>query len=303
MSLDQPAAWEQIVEAVSAEPGKVLVVGQASSGKTTLVRYLADRMRPGNHRVAVINADIGQAALGPPATLSGTVLRSPLRSIEQIFPERMVFVGATSPTGRIFEVLFGCQKLIQWATESGSVIILLDTTGLIGGHEGWRLKFHKIDLFRPRHLIFLQRNRELDPLMHAFSERKDIRIYNLPCSPLARDRSPAERRAYRQRRLRGYFKDASLQIFSTSQFKFQSAGGGRNLQPWMDLSKYRLVGLNDRENWTLALGIVESFDRDTRKLFIYTPLQDPLALRTVLWSPLRIARNGRELEGSPARSE
>jgi polynucleotide 5'-kinase involved in rRNA processing len=127
-------------------------------------------------------------------------------------------------------------------------------------------------------------------------ERKSIKIYRLPIPPLARPRNPEERKAYRVKKFRDYFKPASMRLVSTNGLSFLNQtsfdltgyGGG--------LPRYLLVGLNDADHRTLGLGIVETLDTQSREIFIYTPLQDLTPLRSITLGSLRVDLNGRELE-------
>jgi polynucleotide 5'-kinase involved in rRNA processing len=127
-------------------------------------------------------------------------------------------------------------------------------------------------------------------------ERKSMKIYRLPISPLARPRNPEERKVYRVKKFRDYFKQASMKLVSTNglaflnQTSFGLIGYGRSLP------RYLLVGLNDADHRTLGLGIVGTLDTQSQEIFIYTPLQDLTPLRSLTLGSLRVDLNGKELE-------
>ncbi len=59
-SLDIPSSWQRLDEKLLT--GVVIVIGSTDAGKSTFVRYLAEKVR--NQRiVAVIDGDIGQTAM------------------------------------------------------------------------------------------------------------------------------------------------------------------------------------------------------------------------------------------------
>ena len=68
--LDVPPEWEAAAAEI-LERGRciVLLVGGAGVGKSSFCRYLAETLAR-RAEVDVIDADIGQANLGPPATIS-----------------------------------------------------------------------------------------------------------------------------------------------------------------------------------------------------------------------------------------
>ena len=293
---DLPEAWQQVAEAVQAEGGVVLILGDKNSGKTTLLKYLAEKLSQRGQPIAVVDTDVGQSTLGPPTTICGVVLKSPFTPIETMIPQEMFFIGSTSPGGHLVQALVGAKKLVEWAVSSGVSSVLVDTTGMVQGAEATLLKFYKIDLLRPRHLLVLQQHREMESLICPFMERKSMNIYRLPISPLARPRSPEERKVYRVKKFRDYFKPASMKLISTNGLSFLNQtsfdltgyGGG--------LPRYLLVGLNDADHRTLGLGIVETLDAQSQEIFIYTPLQDLTPLRSLTLGSLRVDLNGKELE-------
>ena len=299
LGLDLPEEWGRAAEAVEAEGGIALILGASSSGKTTLLKYLVGRLGHRGQRVAVVDADIGQSTLGPPATISGVVFDPQSQAIEAVVPQEMFFVGSTSPAGHLLQTVVGTKKTVEWAESSGASFTLVDTTGMVQGEAASQLKFHKIDLLRPRHLLALQRSGELESLIRPFVDRKALRIYRLPVSPKARPRTPEERRAYREKRFRDYFKGASVELLSVSRVALIHQTSSHITGSKRGLPRYLLVGLNDTENRTLALGIVEAFDGESQELFIYTPLQDFTPLKYLVLGSLRVDPNGRELGRIP----
>jgi len=300
-----PEAWQQAAEAIQAESGIVMILGASNVGKTTLLKYLLERLCRQNQRVAVVDADIGQSTLGPPATISSVVFESPLQPIEALAPQEMFFVGSTSPAGYFLEVIVGTKKLVEWAVSLEASHVLVDTTGWVRGEEASRFKFHKIDLLRPRYLLVLQQGTELEPLIRPFTDRKSLQIYRLPVSPLARSRNQNERRAYREKKFRDYFKGASVKLISTRELTLvsQSASGGSfGLTQYRGgISRYLMVGLNDADYRTLAVGIVETFDSQSQEIFIYTPLLDLTPVKSLTLGSLRVDLNGRELGQEPSQ--
>jgi polynucleotide 5'-hydroxyl-kinase GRC3/NOL9 len=294
-----PEAWQQAAEAIQAEGGIVMILGASSAGKTTLLKYLVERLNRRNQRVAVVDADIGQSTLGPPATISSVVCEFPLQPIETLVPQEMFFVGSTSPSGYFLEVIAGTKKLVSWAVSLRAFHVLVDTTGFVQGEGASWFKFHKINLLQPRHLLVLQQTAELEPLLRPFTDRKSLQIYRLPVSPMARSRNQKERRAYREKKFRDYFKSASVKLISTRELIFvnrSALGGSLNLAQYRGgFPRYLLVGLNDADYRTLALGIVETFDSQSQEIFIYTPLQDLTPVRSLTLGSLRVDLSGREL--------
>jgi polynucleotide 5'-hydroxyl-kinase GRC3/NOL9 len=293
--IDLPEDWELVAKALEAEGGMAAILGTSDSGKTTLLKYLTEKLSRGGRQVAVVDADIGQSTLGPPATISGAVLDPGAPSIEKTDPQEMFFVGSTSPSGHLLQSIAGVKKMVEWAESCRVPFTLLDTTGMTQGEMASQFKFYKLDLIRPRHLLVLQRAGELDALIRRFEDRKGIRIYRLTVSSLARSRTLQERRTYRSMRFLEYFKKGSVKLISVSKLSFIN-----QRSPYLNryrggLPKYLLVGLNDTDNRTRALGIVETYDEKSQEVFIFTPLLDFTALKYIVLGSLRVDLSGRQL--------
>ncbi len=287
--LNLPEAWRQAADVVQTEGGMTLILGDTNSGKTTLLKYLAERLSHRDQPIAVVDADIGQSTIGPPTTICGVVFKSLLHPIETMVPQEMFFVGSTSPAGHLIQALVGVKKLVEWAMSTGAQSILVDTTGMVRGDEASLFKFYKIELLRPRYLLVLQQHGELESLISPFRERKSIQIYRLPISPMARTRNQEERQSYRVKKFRDYFKMASVKLISTQGLTFLNQRSER-------LPRYLLVGLNDSDHRTLGLGIVEAFDSQSQEIFIYTPVHNLIHLKSLTLGSLRVDLSGRELE-------
>ncbi len=66
--------WVLAAEALLARPGIAVVLGTSDSGKTTLCRILAEHWRIAGRTVGLVDADIGQSSIGPPATTALAII-------------------------------------------------------------------------------------------------------------------------------------------------------------------------------------------------------------------------------------
>jgi polynucleotide 5'-hydroxyl-kinase GRC3/NOL9 len=212
--------WERAAEAVPARPGVVVLLGASDSGKTTLCRILAEHWRAAGRTVGLVDGDIGQSSIGPPATV-GLAILSPLHPIALSPPPWcLFFVGSTSPPGHFLPHILGTQTLAQSAINQGAEIVLVDTTGLISGAAAASLKWHKLQAIRPQHVLALQRQGELEPILHLMEGQADMQIHRLPVSARVARRSHATRRAYREERFREYFASASQHDLQWKDLRF-----------------------------------------------------------------------------------
>ncbi len=293
--IDLPVPWRQAADDILAKGGIGCILGAASSGKTTFLRYLIEKLSACPAPVAVVDADIGQSTLGPPATISAVLLRRGRSCPLPENPGYMYFVGSTTPAGHHLQCLSGVKAAAEWGMKAAPFAILVDTTGMVQGRGAWSLKRNKIDLLRPRHLFVLQQGDELGDLYRPFMNRAGLAIHRLPISSRARQRSPEERKTYRAELFKAHFSGGSTRIFRPPRVNILS--GGRPSPPEMIRAFPRslLVGLNDTEQSTLALGILEGHDRASGEFRVYTALRDIEMVKYVVAGSLRIDRKGQQL--------
>jgi len=200
--------WVRAAKAVLARPGVVVLLGASDSGKTTLSRILAEHWRAAGRTLGLVDGDIGQSSIGPPATV-GLAIVSPNRPLTpNPSPLTMYFVGSTSPPGHFLPLILGTQALVREAIARGADIVLVDTTGLVSGAVAASLKWHKVQAIRPQYLLALQREDELEPLLRLIHGQAGPELHRLPVSSRVARRGHAARRAYREERSREYFASA-----------------------------------------------------------------------------------------------
>lgn len=290
-----PADWEAAVAAIADSPGVALVLGASDRGKTTWITTAARQLgHAGRLPLAVVDADIGQSTVGPPATVALALLRErPGRAfaLEALPCDALSFVGSVSPIGHLLQMLVATKRLVERARRAGAESMLVDTTGLITAGAGFQLKLRKIELLDPIHLVVLQREAELEPLLSVVRERPGLRIHRLAVSPAARSRSPAERAAYRAACFTAYFAEAKRLALAADRILILAPPGGRvrpetGDQDLVSVQRLRaeglaglLVGLNDAGNETLGLGWLEGAGREGREVYVRTPLSEGRAIR------------------------
>jgi len=92
---------ERMVSTSPLRSGKVLLLGAADTGKTTLMGALVERLarrRP----TAVVDADIGQSHIGPPTTYTLDLQTLAVRSTQYVTPDHVLgrLVGLTDSAGQ-----------------------------------------------------------------------------------------------------------------------------------------------------------------------------------------------------------
>ena len=139
-TLDIPPAWDWSADQIVRHKWrKILVLGGVDRGKSTYCRFLTRRCLETGQRVAVVDTDVGQKDIGPPATLT---LGYPevAQSLAEVPPVAWYFLGATSPAGHLLPMIVGVRQLVDTAR---AAYVIINTTGFVTG-PGRVLKSYKM---------------------------------------------------------------------------------------------------------------------------------------------------------------
>ena len=107
-----PEPWRQSAATILEDrPRVILVLGGGDVGKSSYCRFLITELLAAGHRIAVVDADVGQKDVGPPATVT---LGYAAGTAQQwvVAPEAFYFVGSTSPAGRMLPLVLGTAQLV-----------------------------------------------------------------------------------------------------------------------------------------------------------------------------------------------
>lgn len=280
--LSIPNEWMNAVHSLENEKGLAIILGMHDTGKSTFAKYLTSNLTAKKIKVGLVDADIGQSFLGPPATI-GLDLFDPAHiptvpDWEKILPHSFFFVGSTSPEGHFHEQTEGVKRMVDKAIQAGSEAVIVDTTGLVTGDAGKELKRRKIELLSPRHIFALQRGHEIEHILTLYKDNRNINIQRLPISEMAKARSKEERRAYRNRKYQEYFKDSEIRGLrvkgiGVTGHVINSQGDSISSERAIFI-KGLLIGLRDGMDDTLALGIIDELERERGIFKVNTPLKE-----------------------------
>ena len=132
-----------------------MVVGEVDTGKSTLVALLARWFLSTGRKAAIVDADIGQADIGPPGFVSYGFPEQDFDSLKAVTRRASYMAGNTSPYGRGLNVAAGVQACVRDAKREGADVIVIDTSGLVRGVAGRQLKCAKAETVRPDLIVIL----------------------------------------------------------------------------------------------------------------------------------------------------
>ena len=208
MDLSDYPEWREMVVSITDTGGRVVLIGGTDSGKTTFAALLANQAVQAARRMAVIDADLGQSEIGPPACVGMGLVSQRVRNLSEIEVARLWFVGGVSPRGCMLEHVVGVGRMAEAAAELETDLLVVDTTGFIQGPGAARLLQAKVDLVRPRHVVVLQRAVECEPIVRGLTGLAGCEVHRLPVSQNIARKPAAYRSQRRAARFAAYFRDS-----------------------------------------------------------------------------------------------
>jgi polynucleotide 5'-kinase involved in rRNA processing len=250
---------KDLVQYLSGKKGTVLLLGPTDSGKTTFAMELAKSFLQKRNTVSLIDSDIGQSTIGPPATIGARLLRDE-KDIGSDEYAALYFVGEISPDKNLLDMVMGTY-LLACSFQKKADCTVIDTTGLVAGKNGFYLKYNKIRMIRPEYVVIFQKKDDLSFYADLFPYQTNIQILRLKVqSKDIKEKDAIGRKKYRTEKLLDYFKKAKEYRIETGSLFFMPPDQ-------CEIKKYDMVGLEDKEHTLKAIGIFLSFEGQYVKIF------------------------------------
>ncbi len=254
-----PTGWMEGSDVVQRQRGVAVVVGNVDSGKSSLCTFLVNKCIQDGLRVGVVDADVGQADIGPAATISSARVSGPVLSLQELEAECSYFIGDTSPSLVSAKLIRLLVSLARGLVNSVDVTFV-NTDGWIGDPAALRFKDELIRAVGASLVLGLGEGKEVDSLLDVVSSTS----MRLSSSKYARTRSKEERKRAREAGYRRFLLGASplsVNQGGTSLRMFDRPE--QTLLRWNRAFKGFLAGLLDADERLLGIGrIREISDRD-----------------------------------------
>jgi polynucleotide 5'-hydroxyl-kinase GRC3/NOL9 len=188
-----PRAWNEAAEVLERQRGVCIIIGEVDSGKSSLCTFLVNKCLDETGRVGVVDTDVGQGDIGPPTTISSSVVQASIIGLHKATAEVSFFVGDTSPSLVPDKVVTLAARLKKRITSSVEIVVV-NTDGWLAEFNALRHKQTLLEEIQPDLVIALSRSDEIiDPLL----DRVRFASLKLPSSSFARARSKEERKKAR----------------------------------------------------------------------------------------------------------
>ena len=231
--------------------GLAMLMGSVDTGKTTLALQSARLAIGAGRTVALVDADVGNSTVGPPACVGLKVLRT-LEDIDNVHtPDRLHFVGTITPARLVLQQVVATVAMVDKARALADLVIL-DTTAVVSGVAGETLKYHKAELCRPDKVVALQRGGEMEPVVGMLRRFLGLEVTVAPTDPNLIPLSPDERA---QRRTDAFARALAPPL---ERWKVRPTVFAPTLPMGLNLGRLDevLVGVQDEGGGCLGLGIL-----------------------------------------------
>ncbi|MCS7097970.1 MAG: Clp1/GlmU family protein [Candidatus Methanomethyliaceae archaeon] len=214
-----PSSWKNAIEEVLKHPPpiKVVVIGDVDSGKTTFSVYLSNIAHNRGFKVAIIDADPGQAEISLPNTIGYGLFKNGVISMDKIQLEEGFFIGSTTPSDAPIRMMIGTRKLMDKALLQKADIVVVNTCGWISGYRAREYKCALIQILSPNFLIAIQKENELEHIIRCCEPYG--KILRITPSSASRVRSREERKNKREDAYSKYFANSRERIFDLNKVR------------------------------------------------------------------------------------
>jgi polynucleotide 5'-kinase involved in rRNA processing len=245
-----PTAWSEAAQVMERQGGTTVIVGDVDSGKSSLCTFLANMCTRSGVRVGVVDADVGQADIGPPTTVSSARVSRPVSSLRELEPETAFFAGDTSPASVPSKLIRSLVRLKEDVARSSDMVIV-NTDGWLADSAAFRFKEELVHETKPDLVLGLSRAGEIDPLLNIVSSAS----LRLPSSTFARTRSKEERKEAREAGYRRFLSGSKMmRVRQDNTWLRMFDLQGQSILRWDRSFRGFLAGLLDTGERLLGIG-------------------------------------------------
>lgn len=279
---------EEAYERSLGDPGVVFLLGGIDAGKTSFGHELARRSAEAGIATAIVDGDSVQSSIGPPTTV-GLKHISGAKDLEAealFSADALGFVGSIIPKGHLLPLVTNTCKLVNRARNAGAEMIVVDTTSLVSGIYGQSLKFFKMDLIQPKHVVAFERGGELEPVVGIAQRFTSASVIQCEVPEEAAFRSADDRVTFREQQFARYFGEG------TSRWRVKPTVFMPTLPPEFDLALLDdlVVGMEDGSGTCVGIGVLE-YDAGEDILRMISPVTE--GVKGLRLGSVRIETSGR----------
>ncbi|MEM2092824.1 MAG: Clp1/GlmU family protein [Candidatus Bathyarchaeia archaeon] len=253
-----PESWVKAFEelrSIKSRPAVAMVVGAPDSGKTSFCTYLINRLLTSKPKIAILDGDLGQSDIGPPCTVSYTLVSKPIADLFNLEPENAFFVGVTSPNKALEKTVQGLTLLRDEILQKSPDFIIVNTDGWIEGEDAVKYKAQLAERLFPDIIFAIKQDERLTPLLDTI---KIYRVLTIDSPNAIKQRSREKRKSLRELGYLKYLKNAKVQSIPLSWVRIEDGEHVALARNFVDSRRKREISELLRVN---PLHFAESMDK------------------------------------------
>jgi len=179
-------------------------------------------------RVTVLDGDLGQSDVGPPASIGYGHVRRPIKDLFEIDADDAFFIGLTTPSGVMDKVITGMARMKKEALEkSGAEFLIVNTDGWVEGEDAAKYKLALVESVDPNVVVAVQQQNELAHILAAL--KTETISVETPQAIKQRDRE--KRKVLRELSYKKYLKNAKVLTFPLGWMRIEGVPLGSGAAP------------------------------------------------------------------------
>ncbi len=194
-------------EILSSNPDTVLILGGVDEGKSSYTVLLLNKALDKGYKPAVIDADMGQADIGPPGFITLSYPDKQVIWLRELKPVAMRFIGDIKPQNYKSKIIYKIRELISKALSDNRRPVIIDTDGWINDSFAVMYKCQMIEELKPDSIVVLGEN------LQGLFRRYNIigsRVYEIRSPQIKRIRSREERRSLRSDKYKEFLAETKI---------------------------------------------------------------------------------------------
>ncbi len=303
---------ELIIKKKENLPLRIMVLG-ISSGKTTLIKYLANNFFRAGLQGGYLDSDLGQQIIYLPTTINIGAINNSIVSSADLNVELTAFIGATFPKGNYkFIVSYSCKKIIEdfFKKNKETKYILIDTDGWVKqGETSITYKNFFIETVDPDVIIIFDDGtiEELKKIEeNALKIRKDRKLFLIKeKNEYYYEKNKDERRFLRQSRFSRVFEEfrkisIPLDNIKFIKYDFDEESNGI-IEREIDLNNlinlpyhYVIIALMTEDSEIIKIGLLFSINIEKNYILLFSDInfKEQVRVKKILLGSLRLSTKG-----------
>ena len=292
------------------KPLKIMVLG-ISSGKTTLIKYLANSFLNEGLNGGYLDSDLGQQLIYLPTTLNIGQVKDNIVSSADINSEDTIFIGSTFPKSNFkFIVSHSCRELVEnyIKRHENTDFILIDTDGWIKTEAGIIYKTFFINTVNPDVIIVFHDDTvdELKEIEKEASKAKNRKVILLKQkNQYFYEKDKEERRFMRQSQFAKVLESYRKITIPLDGIKFIKSDYDKESDDILEVEiskdnlvtlpyQYVIISLMNEDSKLIKIGLLFVINIERNYILLYSDMsyKEQIEVKKILLGSLRLSTKG-----------